>query len=253
MSMNRVLQNIRLTTLSKYDFLQLFTEFIEFHGDRISGDDSAIVTGIAYLKDMPVTVLITNKGKNPIEWGKTHYGEPMPQGYRKVLRMAKQAEKFHRPIVSFINVSGAFPGALAEQKGQATAIAQNLLELGHIKVPFISVFYGEGGSGGALALACGDETWMLKQSMYTVVSPEGFSSILWRNKNHISEAVDLLQMLPDDLVKVGVANRVLDIDVNNFQTRKTDLISQLYTEICKLKAMPTDLLLKQREEHYDQF
>lgn len=163
-----IVKKARATRLSpKMIISGILDKFVELHGDRNSSDDQAIVGGIGLLKDLPVTIFVSSKGVSIDAMKKNHFGEPMPQGYRKVLRLSREAEKFDRPILTFINLSGAFPGERAERFGQATAIADNLLKLGNIKVPFISVFYGEGGSGGALALACGDEIWMFKDSTFS--------------------------------------------------------------------------------------
>lgn len=173
----------------------IFDDFFELHGDRKYSDDEAIIGGIALFNGIPVTVIATDKGGTPEERIAKHFGCPEPSGYRKSLRLMKQAEKFNRPIVTFVNTSGAYPGRSAEENGQGEAIARNLLEMSDLKVPIISFIYGEGGSGGALALACGDQVWMLEDSMYSILSPEGFASILWKDSKRADEAAEVMLSL----------------------------------------------------------
>ena len=167
----------------------LFEEFIEFHGDRNFGDDAAICGGIAYFQGQPVTVIAQMKGKSTSENIERNFGMPEPEGYRKALRLMKQAEKFHRPIICFVDTPGAFCGMEAEERGQGEAIARNLYEMSSLETPILSVLIGEGGSGGALALAVADEVWMMENSVYSAISPEGCASILWKDLSliHISE------------------------------------------------------------------
>lgn len=157
----------------------LFPDFFELHGDGLSGDDPAIVGGLATFHGQPVTVITTSRGHSLNERIEKHFGQPEPSGYRKACRLVENAAKFHRPVFLFVDTAGAYPGKSAEENGQGEAIAQNLLRIGQAKTPIITIIYGEGGSGGALALACGDGVWMLEDSIYSVLSPEGFASILW--------------------------------------------------------------------------
>ena len=186
----------------------LFTDFIEFHGDRYYKDDKAIVGGIAYFHGMPVTVIAQEKGTNTKENIEHNFGMPSPDGYRKALRLMKQAEKFGRPVICFVDTPGAFCGLEAEERGQGEAIARNLYELSGLKVPVLSVVIGEGGSGGALAMAVADEVWMLENSIYSILSPEGFASILWKDSSKAKEAADVMKLTAGDLFELGIVEYV---------------------------------------------
>lgn len=187
----------------------LFSDFLEFHGDRCYGDDPAIIGGIARFAGIPVTVITQAKGKSTKENVAHHFGMPSPEGYRKALRLMKQAEKFKRPILLFVDTPGAFCGIEAEERGQGEAIARNLFEMSSMKVPVLSVVIGEGGSGGALALAVADEVWMLENAIYSVLSPEGFASILWKDSKRASEAAEVMKLTAADLKKLGVIEAVI--------------------------------------------
>ena len=187
----------------------LFSDFLEFHGDRCYGDDPAIIGGIARFAGIPVTVIAQAKGKSTKENVAHHFGMPSPEGYRKALRLMKQAEKFKRPILLFVDTPGAFCGIEAEERGQGEAIARNLFEMSSMKVPVLSVVIGEGGSGGALALAVADEVWMLENAIYSVLSPEGFASILWKDSKRASEAAEVMKLTAADLKKLGVIEAVI--------------------------------------------
>ena len=187
----------------------LFSDFLEFHGDRCYGDDPAIIGGIARFAGIPVTVIAQAKGKSTKENVAHHFGMPSPEGYRKALRLMKQAEKFKRPILRFVDTPGAFCGIEAEERGQGEAIARNLFEMSSMKVPVLSVVIGEGGSGGALALAVADEVWMLENAIYSVLSPEGFASILWKDSKRASEAAEVMKLTAADLKKLGVIEAVI--------------------------------------------
>lgn len=187
----------------------LFSDFLEFHGDRCYGDDPAIIGGIARFAGTAVTVIAQAKGKSTKENVAHHFGMPSPEGYRKALRLMKQAEKFKRPILLFVDTPGAFCGIEAEERGQGEAIARNLFEMSSMKVPILSVVIGEGGSGGALALAVADEVWMLENAIYSVLSPEGFASILWKDSKRASEAAEVMKLTAADLKKLGVIEAVI--------------------------------------------
>ena len=187
----------------------LFSDFLEFHGDRCYGDDPAIIGGIARFAGIPVTVIAQAKGKSTKENVAHHFGMPSPEGYRKALRLMKRAEKFKRPILLFVDTPGAFCGIEAEERGQGEAIARNLFEMSSMKVPVLSVVIGEGGSGGALALAVADEVWMLENAIYSVLSPEGFASILWKDSKRASEAAEVMKLTAADLKKLGVIEAVI--------------------------------------------
>ena len=187
----------------------LFTDFMEFHGDRYFKDDHAIVGGIAYFHGIPVTVIAQAKGKTTKENLDRNFSMPSPDGYRKALRLMKQAEKFGRPVICFVDTPGAFCGLEAEERGQGEAIARNLFELSGLKVPVLSVVIGEGGSGGALAMAVADEVWMLENAIYSVLSPEGFASILWKDSKRASEAAEVMKLTAGDLKRLGIIEQVI--------------------------------------------
>lgn len=192
------------------DYIEaLFTDFMEFHGDRYFKDDHAIVGGIAYFHGIPVTVIAQAKGKTTKENLDRNFSMPSPDGYRKALRLMKQAEKFGRPVICFVDTPGAFCGLEAEERGQGEAIARNLYELSGLKVPVLSVVIGEGGSGGALAMAVADEVWMLENAIYSVLSPEGFASILWKDSKRASEAAEVMKLTAGDLKKLGIIEQVI--------------------------------------------
>ena len=192
------------------DYIQeIFTDFIELHGDRYFKDDEAILGGVAWLDGQPVTVIGVQKGKNLKECMDHNYGMPSPEGYRKALRLMKQAEKFHRPVITFVNTSGAFPGKEAEENGQGEAIARNLFEMAGLQVPVLTLMIGEGGSGGALALAVSNQVWMLEHAIYSVLSPEGFSSILWKDKKRSAEAAAVMKLTAQDLKELHIIDDII--------------------------------------------
>ena len=186
----------------------LFTDFMEFHGDRYYRDDRAIFGGIAYFHGMPVTVIAQEKGTNTKENIEHNFGMPSPDGYRKALRLMKQAEKFGRPVICFVDTPGAFCGLEAEERGQGEAIARNLFEMSGLTVPVLSIVIGEGGSGGALAMAVADEVWMLENSIYSILSPEGFASILWKDSSKAKEAAEVMKLTAGDLYELGMVEHV---------------------------------------------
>lgn len=197
----------RLASVDYMDYI--FDEFMELHGDRYFRDDPAIVGGIAYLDGQPVTVIGVHKGKDLEDCAKRNYGMPSPEGYRKALRLMKQAEKFNRPIITFVNTSGAYPGMEAEENGQGEAIARNLYEMSGIKVPILCLMIGEGGSGGALALSVGNEVWMMENATYSILSPEGFASILWKDGKRAKEAAEVMKITAHDLKELDVVDDII--------------------------------------------
>ena len=208
------------------DFINgIFDDFLEMHGDRCYGDDNAVVSGIAYLNGMPITVIGTEKGHDVKEKAMRNFGSAHPEGYRKALRQMKLAEKFGRPVICFVDTSGAYCGVGAEQRGQGQAIAQNLMEMMALKTPVISVLIGEGGSGGALALAVADEVWMLDNSIYSVISPEGCASILWKDSKKVKEASECLKLTAPDLLKLKVIEKIIPESKEIFETLKVELIA----------------------------
>ena len=189
--------------------MRIFKDFREMHGDRYFGDDQALVGGIAFLGTTPVTIIADLRGKGFEERVRRNFGMPKPEGYRKAIRLMKQAEKFRRPVISFINTSGAFCGIDAEERGQGQAIAQSIMEMSMLKTPTLSILIGEGGSGGALATAVGNEVWMLEHSTYAILSPEGYSAILWKTEGKAEEAAAVMKITAQDLAELGVIDRII--------------------------------------------
>lgn len=187
----------------------IFADFLEMHGDRHYADDAAIVGGLAKLQGKPVTVIAIEKGHTAKERTQRNFGAPHPEGYRKALRLMKQAEKFGRPIICFVDTSGAYCGVGAEERGQGQAIAENLMEMSTLCVPVISILIGEGGSGGALALAVADRVWMLQNAVYSVISPEGCASILWKDSTKAQMAAASLKLTAEDAKNLGIIERIL--------------------------------------------
>lgn len=193
-----------------HDYLpRIFEEFFELHGDRGYGDDGAILGGIARLNGVPVTIIAEVKGRNLEENKRSNFAMPHPEGYRKALRLAKQAEKFHRPIICFVDTPGAFCGMEAEERGQGEAIARNLYEMSALKTPILSVLIGEGGSGGALAMAVADEVWILENAVYSILSPEGYAAILWKDGSQAARAAKAMKLTSYDLYKAGFVEKII--------------------------------------------
>ncbi len=222
------------------------TDFIEFAGDRQSKDDKAVVGGIAMLDNMPITVVGIQKGKDLNDNIMRNFGQALPQGYRKALRLMKQAEKFNRPILCLINTSGAYCGVSAENNGQGEAIARNLLEMSNLNVPIISIIIGEGGSGGALALAVADEVWMFENSIYSVLSPEGFASILWKDSKKAGEATELMKLTSKELFKLNIIEKIIVEHSLDYCQLKNDIYNK-FVELNNLDRL--DLTQKR----YDRF
>jgi len=208
---DRVLVSREQKRPSSLEYIQeIFDDFIEFHGDRFFGDDKAIVGGIASLNGMKVTVVGEQKGTDTKDNIYRNFGMPSPEGYRKALRLMQQAEKFNRPIVTFVDTPGAFCGVTAEERGQGEAIAKNLMEMAGLKVPVLTFITGEGGSGGALALAVSNKIYMLENSIYGVLSPEGFASILWKDGSRAQEAADVMKITANDLLSLKVIDGIIE-------------------------------------------
>ncbi len=231
----------------------IFTDFQELHGDRRYGDDGAIIGGIGRLCGMPVTVIAQEKGSSTKDKIARNFGSPNPEGYRKALRLMKQAEKFRRPVICFVDTSGAYPGMGAEERGQGLAIAENLMEMGTLKTPVISILIGEGGSGGALALAVSDEVWMMENSIYSVISPEGCASILWRDAKKVKEASECLRLTADDLYEMGVIERIIPESDKDFSAAYLLLQTWLKKAVDDRKGISTDELLEKRYERFRKF
>ena len=238
----------------KYYIETIFKNFIEFHGDRRFGDDSAIIGGIASINGVNVTVIAITKGSNTHENIKRNFGMPNPEGYRKALRLMKQAEKFKRPVICFIDTPGAFCGIGAEERGQGEAIATNLFELSKLKTPIISILAGEGGSGGALALAVADKVLMMENSIYSILSPEGFASILWKDPKRVKEAAEVMKITAQDLYDFGVVDEIIKEPrggAHKSPSKSSVLIKKSIIEAIKeLEVKDMDILL---EERYNKF
>ena len=242
------------TRLTALDFATgIFDDFIELHGDRSFRDDGAIIGGIGWLGDQAVTVVGIQKGKSLQDNLNRNFGQPHPEGYRKALRLMKQAEKFGRPIITFINTAGAYPGVGAEERGQGEAIARNLFEMSDLKVPIIAIIIGEGGSGGALALAVADRVWMLENSIYAVLSPEGFASILWKDGTRAMEAAELMKITSHELLEMEVVDKVISERGLSAKELLARVKNELQTEIEQLKQLSSEKLLEERYQRFRKY
>ena len=245
----------RLERPKALDYINsIFKDFIEFHGDRCYGDDKAIVGGIAGLEGMTVTVIGEQKGKNVKENMQRNFGMPEPEGYRKALRLMKQAEKFKRPIITFIDTPGAYPGMGAEERGQGEAIARNIMEMSRLKVPIICIVIGEGSSGGALALGVGDKIVMLENSVYSILSPEGFASILYKDSTKAKEAAEDMKATAKDLKKLGIIDDIIKEDKEgaekDFEGLTEELKKYILKNIKKLQKISPEELIEGRYEKF---
>ncbi|MEC5141013.1 carboxyltransferase subunit alpha [Pediococcus pentosaceus] len=229
----------------------IFSNFTEFHGDRQLSDDPAVIGGIALLNGTPVTVIGTQKGKNTAENIERHFGTVEPEGYRKAVRLMQQAEKFKRPVITFVNTPGAYPGMDAEYHGQGSAIANSLIVGMELRVPYISIIVGEGGSGGALALATGDTVWMMENSIYSVLSPEGYASIVWKDSKRVIEASEALKLTPEHLLEDGIIDKIVPEVVDKTSTQ--NLKQMLVTEVNRLSQFSADELVQRRHERFSKF
>lgn len=232
----------------------LFTDFIEFHGDRYFKDDKAIIGGIARFHGMPVTVIAQEKGTSTKDNILHNFGMPSPDGYRKALRLMKQAEKFHRPVICFVDTPGAFCGLEAEERGQGEAIAKNIYEMSALKTPIISIVIGEGGSGGALAMATADEVWMLENSIYSILSPEGFASILWKDSKRAKEAAGVMKLTANHLKSMEIVEQVIP-EPDNFTSANLEEVADrldrsLKKFICEYMEMDADALVEKRYRRF---
>ena len=231
----------------------VFTDFFELHGDRRYADDPAIVGGVAYLEDLPVTVIAVEKGRTARGRARRSFGAPQPEGYRKALRLMKQAEKFRRPVVCVVDTSGAYCGIGAEERGQGQAIAENLMEMMTLRTPVISVIVGEGGSGGALALAVADRVWMLENAVYSVISPEGCASILWKDAAKAEEAAEQLKLTARDALEHGLIERIVPEDTLGTEDFYRALRGTLSEEFRALRALSEAELLERRYARFRAF
>lgn len=236
---------------------EIFDEFIELHGDRCYGDDKAMVCGLGRIENQNYTIIAEQKGRNTKENIERNFGMPNPESYRKAIRMMKQAEKFNRPVITFIDTKGAYPGVEAEQRGQGEAIAKSMFEMAKLTVPVIAIVIGEGSSGGALAIGVANKVIMLENAIYSILSPEGYSSILWKDSSRFKEAADRMKLTANDLYDMGIIETVIKESIENCTTEKellkniTDKIKQeIQTTVQKLKSKTKDEIV---EERYQKF
>ncbi len=236
MSAYEILQKARAADrpTGKAFIRRLCSEFIEMRGDRRFGDDHAIIGGVGMMEGMPITVIAHERGSSLASRARRNFGMAHPEGYRKALRLAKQAEKFGRPVLCLVDTQGAYSGIGAEERGQGQAIAESLCEMMTLKTPVISVVIGEGGSGGALALAVADRVWMLENSIYSVISPEGCASILWKDSSRVQEACECLRLTPKHLLEMGVIEEIIPEKTQDstFEALKERLV-QTFAQLCE--------------------
>lgn len=254
---NDVWQKVLLTrNMKRFRSLDIihgiFHSFIELHGDRCLGDDKSMVCGLAWFEHIPVTIISQQKGKDEEEMKYRQYGMSMPEGYRKSLRLMKQAEKFHRPIICFIDTPGAFPGIIAEEHGQAEAIGRNLYEMSKLKVPVISIVLGEGGSGGALALGVANYLMMMENSIYSVVSPEGCASILWKNSKLANKAAQNLRITAEDIYRYGIADEIIP-ESNSFSLLCSNISRSIRNSLEKYSSLSEKEIIESKRIKYRMF
>lgn len=255
---DRVLKARKKGRPTAIDYIEtVFDDFMEFHGDRVFSDDAAIIGGVAKLNGRNVTVIGQEKGKKLKEKVKRHFGSPLPDGYRKALRLMKQAEKFGRPVICLVDTQGAFCGLEAEERGQGEAIARNLYEMSTLKVPVISIIIGEGGSGGALAMAVSDQVWMLENAIYSILSPEGFASILYKDGSLAPQVAEEMRITATDLLTLNVIEKIIDEPEegleNHFDLVSEKLKSELSISIEALSQLDKEELIENRYQRYRQY
>lgn len=247
---SRARKNGRATAIDYIESGDIFTDFCELHGDRAFADDHAVIGGIARLHDLPVTVIGIEKGRDLQERMYRNFGCVLPEGYRKALRLIKEAEKFRRPVICFVDTQGANCGKGAEERGAGEAIARNLAELSCVRVPIITVMIGEGGSGGALALAAADRVYMLENAVYSVISPEGCASILWKDSGRVADAAQCLHITAADMVDLHVAEGIIPENFADFPQMCAAMTVQLTMDLDELCALTPEELLEQRYRRY---
>jgi len=255
---DKVLIARKTTRPTALDFIsEILTDFIELHGDRCFGDDAAVVGGLARLNGLPVTVIGIQRGHTLAENVQRNFGSAHPEGYRKALRLMKQAEKFGRPVITLINTSGAFCGVGAEERGMGEAIARNLFEMSLLRVPVISIIIGEGGSGGAIGLAAADRVWMLSNSVYSIISPEGCASILWKDSSRARDAAAIMHITADELFALGVVDKVFEEHPegaeNDLSALADNIRGALVDELGALQSLGVETLLQNRYDRFRKF
>ena len=239
---------------------EIFDEFIELHGDRCYGDDKAMVCGLGRIENQNYTIIAEQKGRNTKENIERNFGMPNPESYRKAIRMMKQAEKFNRPVITFIDTKGAYPGVEAEQRGQGEAIAKSMFEMAKLTVPVIAIVIGEGSSGGALAIGVANKVIMLENAIYSILSPEGYSSILWKDSSRFKEAADRMKLTANDLYDMGIIETIIkEPDIKDskktsqsvdFEMIASEIKKEIQTTVQKLKSKTKDEIV---EERYQKF
>ncbi len=233
---------------------KIFDEFIELHGDRNFKDDKAIICGLAKIDNTPFTIIAEQKGRTTKENIERNFGMPNPESYRKTIRFMKQAEKFKRPVITFIDTKGAYPGIEAEERGQGEAIAKSMFEMARLKVPVISIVIGEGSSGGALAIGVANKVFMLENAIYSILSPEGYSSILWKDPSRYKEAAEKMKLTAKDLYELNVIDKIIpeknEISEENFSKTSEILKKEIIKEIKKTNKMTSEQIV---EERYKKF
>lgn len=233
---------------------KIFDEFIELHGDRNFKDDKAIICGLAKIDNIPFTIIAEQKGRTTKENIERNFGMPNPESYRKAIRFMKQAEKFKRPVITFIDTKGAYPGIEAEERGQGEAIAKSMFEMARLKVPVISIVIGEGSSGGALAIGVANKVFMLENAIYSILSPEGYSSILWKDPSRYKEAAEKMKLTAKDLYELNIIDKIIpeknEISEENFSKTSEILKKEIIKEIKKSNKMTSEQIV---EERYKKF
>lgn len=233
---------------------EIFEDFIELHGDRSFGDDASIIGGIGLLDGNPVTVIAEEKGRTVEEKTKRNFGSPHPEGYRKALRLMKQAEKFNRPIICFVDTQGAFCGIGAEERGQGEAIARNLREMMNLTVPIIAIVLGEGGSGGALAIAVANKVIMLENAVYSILSPEGFAAILWKDSTRAQEAAQAMRMTAEDLLHLNIIEEIIPEPDGGAHLDKNSMAEAVRSSIINTLSLYTNKAPEEiASERYNRF
>lgn len=235
------------------DYIEkIFDEFIELQGDRLYGEDASIVCGLARLKNQNVTIIAEQKGRNTKENMKRNFGMPNPEGYRKAIRMMKQAEKFGRPIITFVDTKGAYPGIGAEERGQGEAIAKSMFEMSKLQVPIIAILIGEGSSGGALAISIANKIYMLENAIYSILSPEGYASILWKDSSRAKEAAEKMKLTAKDLYDFKIIDTIIkentsdEVNEEEFEKIAQNIQEEMVKDLTKLEKMSKEEILEDR-------
>ena len=240
----------RKTSLDYIDMV--FDDFFELHGDRNFSDDQAIVCGLARIDKQNFTIIAEQKGRSTKENIKRNFGMPKPESYRKAVRLMSQAEKFNRPVITFIDTKGGYPGVEAEERGQGEAIASSMLKMAGLKVPIISVVIGEGSSGGALAIGVANRVFMLENAIYSILSPEGYASILWKDSSRAEEAAEKMKLTAKDLYDLKVIDKIIKEPKDDFEKLTANLKKEIQTEIKELQKLTPEELIEQRYQKFRQ-